>query len=255
MNDSRGEELLARVGARVRSLRQGQAMTRRELSERSGVSQRFLTQLEAGRGNISLVRFADVAAALATTPAALLTEAAPPPPTTVALLGVRGAGKSSVGAELARRLGVPHVEVDQRIEAAAGLRLSEIFELHGEAYYRRVEREVLDALLTRPAPMVLATGGSIVGDADNFALLRDRCATVWLRARPRDHWNRVIKQGDRRPMARNPHAYAELEARLAARAPLYARAHHVVDTSRRSVAAVVDDIVGRLRPPAARAAG
>ena len=218
-------------------------MTRRELSARSGVSERFLTQLESGQGNISLVRFADVAAALATTPAALLTETARPSPTTIALLGVRGAGKSTVGAELARRLGVPHVEVDQRIEAAAGLRLAEIFELHGEAYYRRVERAVLDELLTRPTPMVLATGGSIVGDADNFALLRDRCTTVWLKADPRDHWNRVIKQGDRRPMAKNPHAFAELETLLAARAPLYARAHLTVDTSRRPIAAIVDTIV------------
>lgn len=243
MDDGRGDALLARVGARVRTLREGQAMTRRELSARSGVSERFLTQLEAGQGNISLVRFADVAAALATTPAALLTEATRPPPTTIALLGVRGAGKSTVGAELARRLGVPHVEVDQRIEAAAGLRLAEIFELHGEAYYRRVERAVLDDLLTRPIPMVLATGGSIVGDADNFALLRDRCTTVWLKAAPRDHWNRVIKQGDRRPMAKNPHAFAELETLLAARAPLYARAHLTVDTSRRAVPAVVATIL------------
>ena len=246
VRNPRGEALLARVGARVRTLRQDQAMTRRELSERSGVSQRFLTQLEAGRGNISLVRFADVTAALSTTPAALLAEAARPAPATIALLGVRGAGKSTVGAELARRLGVPHVEVDQRIEAAAGLRLGEIFELHGEAYYRRVEREVLDDLLTRPQPMVLATGGSIVGDADNFALLRDRCTTVWLKARPRDHWNRVIKQGDRRPMGKNPHAFTELETLLAARAPLYARAHLTIDTSRRPVAAVVDDILDRV---------
>lgn len=242
----RGDALLARVGARVRALRQDRAMTRRELSERSGVSERFLTQLEAGHGNISLVRFADVAAALTTTPAALLAEASRPPPATVALLGVRGAGKSTVGAELAHRLGVPHVELDRRIERAAGLRLGEIFELHGEAYYRRIEREVLDELLTRPSPMVVATGGSIVGDADNFALLRDRCTTVWLKARARDHWNRVIKQGDRRPMGKNPHAFAELEALLAARAPLYARAHHTIDTSRRPVAAVVDDLLARL---------
>lgn len=246
MQAPRGDALLAQVGARVRALRQRQAMTRRELSERSGVSTRFLTQLEGGRGNISLVRFADVAAALATTPAALLGEAAAPPPTTLALLGVRGAGKSTVGAELARRLGVPFVEVDRRIEEVAGLRLTEIFELHGEAYYRRVEREVLDELLTRPAAMVLATGGSIVGDADNFALLRDRAVTVWLKARPRDHWNRVIQQGDRRPMARNPHAFAELEALLAARAGAYARAHHTIDTSRRSVTAVADAILDRL---------
>ena len=90
--------------------------------------------------------------------------------------------------------------------------------------------------------MVLATGGSIVNDPTNFALLRSRCRTVWLRARAEDHWNRVVAQGDQRPMAENPHAFAELRALLAARDSLYARADHTVDTSRRTIAAVVDDI-------------
>ena len=122
------------------------------------------------------------------------------------------------------------------------MRLGEIFELHGEAYYRKVERDVLRALLARTAPMVLATGGSIVSDADNFAFLRSRCTTIWLKARPEDHWNRVIQQGDQRPLGKNPHAFAELETLLAARATLYAHAHHTVDTSRRPVSAVVDDV-------------
>jgi XRE family aerobic/anaerobic benzoate catabolism transcriptional regulator len=235
--------LLGLVGARVRASRERLELSRRELAERSGVSERFLAQLEAGDGNISLVRFADVAAALGTTPAELLAGLDPGPRrTAVALLGVRGAGKSTVGTELARRLRVPFVELDQQIEKRAGLRLGEIFELHGEAYYRRVERDVLRALLARAAPMVLATGGSIVSDADNFAFLRSRATTIWLKARPEDHWNRVIQQGDQRPMARNPHAFAELETLLAARATLYANAHHTVDTSRRPLAAVVDDV-------------
>jgi len=149
----------------------------------------------------------------------------------VALLGVRGAGKSTVGERLARRHAVAFVEVDQRIEAAAGLSLAEIFELHGEAYYRRLERAALDELFASPRAAVLATGGSIVTHADNYALLRGRAVTVWLRARPEDHWNRVIQQGDARPMAENPHAFAELGALLDQRAPLYARAHHAVDTT------------------------
>jgi XRE family aerobic/anaerobic benzoate catabolism transcriptional regulator len=241
---SRGDSLLTRVGARVRAARDRLGLSRRELSDRSGVSERFLAQLEGGSGNISLARFAEVAAALDTTPADLLAGLTPDPRhRAIALLGVRGAGKSTIGAELARRLSVPFVELDQHIERAAGLRLGEIFELHGEAYYRRVERDVLRRLLDSGAPMVLATGGSIVGDPDSFALLRARCLTVWLKARPIDHWNRVIQQGDQRPMAKNPHAFAELEALLAARERLYAAAHHTVDTSRRGVGAVVDDVV------------
>ncbi len=249
----RGDSLLGLVGARVRATRERLELSRRALAERSGVSERFLAQLEGGEGNISLARFAEVAAALGTTPAELLAGLAPDPRRkAVALLGVRGAGKSTVGGELARRLAVPFIEVDQHIEKRAGLKLGEIFELHGEAYYRKVERDVLRALLARATPMVLATGGSIVSDADNFAFLRARCMTVWLKARTEDHWNRVIQQGDQRPMGKNPHAFAELESLLGARAGLYASAHHTVDTSRRTVAAVVDEVAA-LAAAAARA--
>ncbi len=226
----------------MRALRERQGLARRQLSETSGVSERFLAQLEAGRGNISLLRFADVAEALGTTPSELLAGASSPKngARIVALLGVRGAGKSTVGAALAKKHSVPFVEVDSRIEKSAGLTLAEIFELHGEAYYRRLEREVLTQLLADTRTIVMATGGSIVNDRENYALLRERASTVWLRAKPEDHWNRVIQQGDARPMAKNPHAFAELRALLAAREPLYANAHHVVDTSGREVDEVVD---------------
>jgi XRE family aerobic/anaerobic benzoate catabolism transcriptional regulator len=225
---------LAAVGSAVRTRRERRGWSRRELAEASGVSERFLALLETGDGNISLRRFADVALALGTTPAALLTVADAPAPSAarpVALLGVRGAGKSAVGTALAKKLGVPFVELDQQIEAAAGLPLGEVFATHGEAYYRRIEREVLGRLLAAPGPMVLATGGSIVNDPVNFKRLRDHCTTIWLRARPEDHWNRVVAQGDRRPMAENPHAFAELRALMTAREKLYARAEHVVDTA------------------------
>jgi XRE family aerobic/anaerobic benzoate catabolism transcriptional regulator len=160
----------------------------------------------------------------------------------IALLGLRGAGKSTVGAALARRLRVRFVELDRQIEAASELRLGEIFELHGEAYYRGVEHQVLTELLAHPEPMVLATGGSIVNDHANYALLRDRCRTVWLRARPADHWNRVIQQGDQRPMKANPHAFHELEALLAAREALYGLCDATIDTSGVSVETVVKRI-------------
>jgi XRE family aerobic/anaerobic benzoate catabolism transcriptional regulator len=238
------DSLLSTVGARVRAARERLGLSRRELSDKSGVSERFLAQLETGQGNISLARFADVAAALDTTPSELLAgvSVARHAGVPVALLGVRGAGKSSVGAALAKRLGARFVEVDQRIEQAAGLKLGEIFELHGEAYYRRVEREVLSQLLGGDAPLVLATGGSIVNDPVNYGLLRERARTVWLRARAEDHWERVVAQGDQRPMAKNPHAFAELRALLSAREGLYATAQHVVDTGGRTIAEVVEAV-------------
>jgi len=232
--------LLESVGTAVRDQRERRGWSRRELAEHSGVSERFLAQLEVGEGNISLRRFADVARALGTTPAALLapaeTAARARP---IALLGVRGAGKSTVGAQLAKKLGARFVEVDREIEEAAGLPLGEVFAVHGEAYYRRVEREVLTRLLADPAPAVLATGGSIVNDPTNYALLRTRALTIWLRASAEEHWSRVVAQGDQRPMAGNAHAFAELRALLAARGKLYARAEHVIETTGRTVRQVV----------------
>ena len=234
---------LEAVGGAVRTQRERRGWSRRELATHSGVSERFLAQLETGDGNISLRRFAEVAHALGTTPSVLLATAdAPSPVRPIALLGVRGAGKSAVGEVLAKKLGLAFVELDQQIEEAAGLPLSEVFAVHGEAYYRRIEREVLTRLLAQPSPMVLATGGSIVNDPTNYGLLRARCHTIWLRARAEDHWNRVVAQGDQRPMAENPHAFAELRALLAAREKLYARAEHTVETTGRRVAQVVAEL-------------
>lgn len=234
---------LETVGAAVRRQRERLGWSRRALAEHSGVSERFLAQLETGDGNISLRRFAEVAHALGTSPSTLLAAAdAPVEAATIrpiALLGVRGAGKSTVGASLAKRLDVAFVELDQRIEQTAGLPLGEVFALHGEAYYRRIEREVLTQLLAAPPPMVLATGGSIVNDPTNYALLRAHCLTIWLSARAEDHWNRVVAQGDQRPMAANPHAFAELRALLAARDKLYAKADHTIETTGRRVPQVV----------------
>lgn len=237
---------LESVGSAVRALREKRGWSRRELAASSGVSERFLAQLETGDGNISLRRFADVAHSLGTTPAALLATTAEPAHKPIALLGVRGAGKSTIGAALAKRLDYRFVEVDQEIEAAAGLSLGDVFTLHGEAYYRRVEREVLARLLAEPTPMVLATGGSIVNDPTTFALLRSRALTVFLHAKPEDHWNRVVAQGDQRPMAENPHAFEELRGLLAARAKLYARADRTVETSGRTAKQVVAEIAAEV---------
>ena len=242
------DALLASLGARLRKARSDAHWTLKDLAARSGLSQRFLVQLEGGKANISVRNLAALAAAFGTTPAALLTEPAgngalP----VVALLGLRGAGKTAIGKRLAAKLRVPFVELDREIEQAAGLSLGEIFALHGEDYYRRVEREVLGRLLAEPRPVVLAAGGGLVTSKETYALLRRRALSVWLRARPEDHWNRVVRQGDKRPMAEHPQAMAELRRLLSAREPLYAEAAHTVDTSKLGIAGATRAIEALVR--------
>ena len=240
------EDILAALGRRARAQRLARGWTLREIAERSGVSPRFLVQLEAGQGNISVRRLADVAQALETSPAALLSSAEPATPPLIALLGLRGAGKTTIGRKLAKRRRVPFVELDKKIEQAADLSLGELFTLHGEDYYRRLEREVLQDVLAEAVPMVLATGGGLVASPDTFAMLRRSAKTVWLRASPEDHWNRVVRQGDRRPMTDHPQAMADLRSLLATREPLYALADHTVDTSSLTVEEVIESIEQKL---------
>jgi XRE family transcriptional regulator, aerobic/anaerobic benzoate catabolism transcriptional regulator len=245
------DPLLLELGGRVRARRTELGWSRARLSEACGVSARYLADLESGRGNISVGRLAAVARALGTGLRTLLpedeattrSEAGGPP--VIALLGLRGAGKSSVGRALAERLGLPFVELDALIEAEAGLSLDELFALHGEGYYRRLERDVLARFLDAGTAAVLATGGGLVTSPETYALLLGRTRTVWLKARPLDHWNRVIAQGDHRPMAGKRHAMAELKTLLAQRTPLYARAHQTVDTTGRSIEETVTAVTER----------
>ncbi len=240
------EDLLVSLGRRARAHRLARGWTLRHVAERSGLSPRFLVQLESGRGNISVRRLVDVAGALDTTPAALLSPSASTYPPVIALLGLRGAGKTTVGRRLSKRRRVPFVELDRRVEQAAGLSLGELFTLHGEDYYRRLEREVLQEVLSEGHSMVLATGGGLVASPETFAMLRRSAVTIWLRATSEDHWNRVVRQGDRRPMADHPQAMADLRSLLVAREPLYALADHVVDTSGTTIEKVVAEIERQL---------
>ncbi len=206
----------------------------------AGLSERFLAQVETGRGNPSVLTLHAIARTLGFTAAALL--AVPARSEIIALLGLRGAGKSTVGRELARRRTVPFVELDARIEEASGLTLREIFELHGEDYYRRREREALESLLGESRPAVVATGGGIVTSPETFELLKRGATSVWLRATPEDHWKRVVAQGDHRPMSNDPLAMAHLRDLLGRREALYRTADLVVDTSGQPVEAIVETI-------------
>ena len=214
-------------------------LTVRELSTSSGLSPRLLALIEAGQANPTLSSLGDLAGALHVDVASLLVD--DERHRSVALTGLRGAGKSTVGKLLAERLGWSFVEVDRRIEQESGLSLTALFELHGEHHVRMLEARVLGEIV-REAPSVIACGGGVVTSTEAWALLRARAMTVWLKATPQEHWDRVRAQGDERPMAQRSSARAELDSLWAARAPLYAQAAVHVDTSHVSV----DDVVTKL---------
>ena len=261
------DALLAGVGASVRAAREQRGLSRRALSERCGVSERFLSELESGVGNISIARLAEVAKALGTSASVVLATAegaasygassalAVPRGALVALVGMRGAGKSAIGRRLAEQLGVPFFEQDQLVERAAGLSLPDIFSLHGEAYYRRLAREALARFLSETQAGVLATGGGIVTDREAYRLLQKRCVTVWLRAAPEDHWQRVLQQGDTRPGEASADARSELRALLQAREPLYALASVTVDTSRLGLEGAIKEVARRVARHSTRRRG
>jgi len=226
-------DFLALVGQRVRQARAEASLTRRELAARCGLSQRYLAQLESGQGNISILLIRRVAAALSVSVPALLAESPERADRAqrIALIGLRGAGKSTIGRALADRLGSRFVELDQEVERELGARLDSIFTMYGQDAYRDAERRVLERVIGSAGRCVIATGGSIVVEPATYDLLRRRCLTVWLRALPEDHMNRVIAQGDLRPMRGRDFAMAELRTILEQRHRLYALADVTIDTS------------------------
>ncbi len=271
MSDDR-EPWKVALGVRAKALRAQSTLTLKALAARSGLSVRFLSQVEAGQANPSLGSLRDLAEGLDCDLVALLfdlpspthselltklpllsvaacTRALAEAPQTirpVALLGLRGAGKSTVGEALASVSTRPFVEVDRVIEGEAGLGLGALFEMHGEAHYRTLEQRVLERELKDPA-VILATGGGVVTHPESVALLKERATTVWLKAPAQAHWDRVRAQGDFRPMNNRARARTELEALYTARAPLYAAADHVVETEGRSIAEVVAHLCAVLR--------
>jgi len=276
--DLGGEQLLRRLGERVREARARRGMTRKLLARDSGVSERYLAQLESGSGNVSVLLLRQVARALNLPLTELLREdsdhaveltllnqflkrlpaqqlatvrsqlirdhgsAQAERMHRIALLGLRGAGKSTLGARLARDLGIPFVELDREIEREAGTSLNEIFLLYGQSGYRRYERRCLEKVIENNDRVVIATGGSIVSESGTYDLLLSTCNCVWLRAKPEEHMARVVAQGDTRPMADNEEAMDDLKRILAGRATLYGQADSVVDTAGRTAEQSLADL-------------
>ncbi|MGB8266090.1 MAG: helix-turn-helix transcriptional regulator [Candidatus Velthaea sp.] len=263
--DADGAGLVA-FGERLRDLRARRGMSRRLLARGARLSERYVAQLEGGTGNPSLLVLRALAAALDVPVEALLAVGDPPDDLQritalarslgpaqlaearaalterfgatdpglrrerIALIGLRGAGKTTLGSALAAQLDVPFIELDREIERRAGMPMAAIFEVVGQAGYRRLERESLEGIVSDQPRFVLATGGSIVSEPATYERLLAACFTVWLRASAREHIERVIAQGDLRPMAGNTASMDDLRRILAGREPLYRRADAVVDT-------------------------
>jgi XRE family transcriptional regulator, aerobic/anaerobic benzoate catabolism transcriptional regulator len=266
-DDPAGEAYLRRVGERVRLGRARRGMSRKILSQASGVSERYLADLERGAGNASLLVLRQIADALGLEVTELIGDQPERPidltlavhqlerlspaeladarqllaqrfgkPSAsaqgrIALIGLRGAGKTTLGQLAAQALSVPFVELDREVERASGMELSEIFATHGQVVYRRLERQCLETIIERFDRVVIAAGGSLVTEASTYDLLLSECFVVWLRAKPDEHMGRVLAQGDLRPMAEGPQAMDDLKIILESRTALYAKADVEVNTS------------------------
>ena len=275
------DSFLEELGRRVRTMRGLRGMSRKVLAKVSGISERYIAQLESGKGNVSIVLLRRVSNAMATPLEDLIPSSDPAPDWPVirelmrqatpsqiaqaknilsgqsasdmaahgqmpfagiALIGLRGAGKSTLGRMLAKQIGWGFVELNKQIEEENGLSVAEIIALYGQEGFRRMEQAALGKLLARKELIVLATGGGIVSEPLTFDLILSSFYTIWLKAEPEEHMTRVRRQGDLRPMADDRSAMAELRTILLSREPLYARASTVVDTAGQSV----DDAAARL---------
>ena len=239
---------LSRLGDRVRTWRTERGTTRKALAAASGVSERYLAQLEAGLGNISVLLLRKVARAMDVPVEVLVREGdGDPRRARIALVGLRGAGKSTLGSRLAQELGAPFVELDREVEREAGAKLGEVFALYGQDAYRRFERRALERVLREHGRAVIAAGGSLVTEPGTYALLLERCTCVWLKAKPEEHMQRVIAQGDMRPFKGRAAALEEIRTMLADRDRLYARADATVDTTGRNLRECLSDLKAKIK--------
>jgi XRE family aerobic/anaerobic benzoate catabolism transcriptional regulator len=237
---------IAGVGVHVREVRARCGMTRTDLARRSGISLRYLAQVESGRANVSITLLWQIASACGVPVEHLLPGArdlAVRVHRGVALVGLRGAGKTTLGRGLARAAAAPFVRLGEVVERLSGMQAPEIFSLGGPGAYRRYEAQALEHVIGSHDRVVLETGGSLVSEADTFARLRECFHTVWVRAAPAEHMQRVIAQGDLRPMEGIRDSMEDLHRILDQREPLYRSADQVLDTSARAVSECVEELV------------
>lgn len=226
---------VAELGSRIRGLRERQRISRKRLAHEAKVSERYLAQIESGRANISVVLLRRVAETLGVGIAQLFATGAPDGGTAhrnrIALIGMRGAGKSTLGAMLADALRIPLIELNREVARETGLPAGEVMALYGHAAYRRIEQRVFERVACEQAQAVIVAGGGIVNEEAAFDLLLASCYTVWIKAQPEEHMARVLAQGDLRPMAGNARAMDDLKRILAGRESMYRKADVVIDTS------------------------
>jgi XRE family aerobic/anaerobic benzoate catabolism transcriptional regulator len=279
--DAAVEALIRRVGERVRKARELRGIPRRVLSEISGVSPRYLAQLEAGEGNISIGLLQRIASALdyriewltgdddpwtsqtvqaadlfrvadADLRARVMALLAPGPAETqrarrICLIGLRGAGKSTLGALAGAELGIPFVELNREIEEQSGMPVTEVLALYGQEGYRKLEAQAVSRVISTHETMILAVAGGIVAEPETFKTLLAHFHTIWLRASATEHMARVRAQGDTRPMAGNPEAMEQLRAILTSREALYDRAEAQLDTAGRRPQDSLADLLALIR--------
>jgi len=238
VTDREIDAFLALVGRHVRAKRTHCGLSRRALSEISGVSPRYLAQIEGGHGNISIMLLKRISQAMSCRIEELFTNEESSAPNhranRIALIGMRGAGKSTLGRRAAAHFNRPFVELTEQIEIVGDMGLNEVFSLSGQDGYRRLEYQALTQITATYNDLILAVSGGIVTKPQTFDYLLNNYTTIWLKALPSEHMARVRAQGDLRPMTGNPDAMRDLNRILSAREPDYRRASNTLDTSGQS---------------------
>ena len=231
------------LGQRIRKQRKKRLLTQSDLAQKSGVSLRFVSQLESGKGNVSVQKLADICLVLDISLSNIFRGIGTGHAKILSLVGMKGAGKNTLGQMLSEKLNIHFVELDEEIVRIAEMSLSEVFAFGGEQFYHELESRALDAVLEQPNSCIIATGGSIVLHHENWQRIRDYTTTVWLQTSPQNHLQRVMDQGDLRPIEGRSNALMELRQILDQRSPFYAQARNTIDTDNNNINKTLEELV------------